>query len=174
MIAWMISLAFLIPLAIASFMTFSTSAILTSIFAAMSMIFLHISADKTSSHLKWVAKSTILFLTSAITSLALVIPLATNSRTTLSITAILTFNFLAASRSCLQTSGDKASSHLKWVAKSMILALTSAMISLALVIPFATASRMILSMMPASTFIFLANSLNCLQTSADKASSHLK
>jgi len=113
MIAWMISLAFLIPLAIASFITFSTSAILTSIFAAISMIFLHMSADKTSSHLKWVAKSTILFLTSAITSFALVIPLATNSRTTLSTMAISTFNFLAASRSCLQISADKASSHLK-------------------------------------------------------------
>jgi len=56
----------------------------------------------------------------------------------------------------------------------MILALTSAMISLALVIPFATASRMILSMTVASTFIFLANSLNFAQTSLDKASSHLK
>jgi len=113
MISWMMALAFLIPLTIASLITFSTSLTLTSNFSAISMIFLHTSADKTSSHLKWVAKSTILFLTSAITSLALVIPLATISRTILSITATLTFNFLAASRSCLQTSGVKASSHLK-------------------------------------------------------------
>jgi len=56
----------------------------------------------------------------------------------------------------------------------MILALTSAIIALASVIPFATASRMILSIIATSTFNFLANSLNFPQISADKASSHLK
>jgi len=56
----------------------------------------------------------------------------------------------------------------------MILALTSAIIAFASVIPFATASRMILSIIAASTFNFLANSLNLLQTCADNASSHLK
>jgi len=51
---------------------------------------------------------------------------------------------------------------------------TSAIISLALVIPLATASRTILSITATSTFNFLAKSLNFLQTDADKTSSHLE
>jgi len=48
------------------------------------------------------------------------------------------------------------------------------MISLALVIPLATASRMILSITATSTFNFLANSLNFAHALADKTSSHLE
>ena len=41
MIAWMISFAFVIPLATISFMTLSISAALTFTFAAISLIFAH-------------------------------------------------------------------------------------------------------------------------------------
>merc|ERR1719193_1603081 len=92
------------------------------------------------------------FLISSMISLALATPLAMMSFMTFITLSILIFKSAATSRILAHTSAARASSHLKLVASSTILARTILMISLALVIPFLTASRTILSTSAALTF----------------------
>merc|ERR1719204_2384882 len=159
LISSMISLALVIPLAMISFITFMTSSNLIFIAAATSLILSHHSALSTSSHFKLVAMSTIFWRTNLMSSLALVIPLATASRTILSTISALTFNFLAASFKVVQIFSERISSQV--MVSSIISAadgkkcfLISSMISLALVIPLATIS--FITFMTVSYLIFMA------------------
>merc|ERR1719204_1041594 len=159
LISSMISLAFVIPFAMMSFITFMTSANFTWNFAAISRILLHTSAERASSHLKLVAMSMIFWRTNLMISLALVIPLATASRAILSTISTLTFNFLAASFKVAQTFSERISSHV--MASSIMSSpdgkkcfLISSMISLALVIPLAMIS--FITFMTSSNLIFMA------------------
>merc|ERR1719376_605113 len=136
LISSMISLALTIPLAMMSFMTAMTLVNFIFKSAAISLSLAHTSAERASSHLKLVAMSMILAWTILMISLALTIPLAMMSFMTFMTLANLIFKSAAISLSLAHTSAERASSHLKLVAISMILAWTILMISLALVIPF--------------------------------------
>merc|ERR1719204_2313544 len=159
LISSMISLALVIPLAMISFITFMTVSNLIFMAAATSLILSHQSALSTSSHFKLVAMSMIFWRTNLMISLALVIPLATASRTILSTISTLTFNFLAASFRVAQTFSERISSHV--MASSIMSSadgkkcfLISSMISLALVVPLATIS--FITFMTVSYLIFIA------------------
>merc|ERR1719283_674976 len=162
----MISLALVSPFLTASRTSLSTSAAFTFNFSATFFKALQMLAARTSSHVMEFSMSSCpgkkCFLISSMICLALVIPLAMISFMTFITSANLTFNSAATSRIFLQTSAERASSHLKLVAISMILARTILMISLALVIPFLTASRTILSTSAALTFNFSAASFKAL------------
>merc|ERR1719427_1845974 len=142
----MISLALVIPLAMISFMTFITLSILIFKSAATSRILAHTSAARASSHLKVVASSTILARTILMISLALVIPFLTASRTILSTSAALTFNFSAAFFKAAHTFAERISSQVMAFSMSSLSGkkcfLIFSMISLALVIPLAMISFM--------------------------------
>merc|ERR1719283_833429 len=174
----MISLALVIPLAMISFMTFITVSNLTFNSAATSLILVQISAERASSHLKFVASSMILARTTLMISEALVIPFLTASRTILSISSTLIFNFLAASLRAAHALSERISSQTilfsisSWWGKKCFL--ISSMISLALVIPLAMISFMTFITVSNLTFNSAATSLNLVQTSAARASSHLK
>merc|ERR550532_3724757 len=152
-LAWTIlkiSLALVTPFAIASRIILSTSAALILNISAASRNFLHISAERTSSQVMTLMSSPSTpgkkcFLIASMISLALVIPLTMISLMTFITSTILTFNFPATSAILSQTSLERASVHLKFFAISMSLAWTILKISLALVTPFAIASRIILS-----------------------------
>merc|ERR1719357_2147747 len=101
------------------------------------------------------------FLISSMIFLASVIPLAMTFFITSMTLSNLIFSSAATSLILAQTSAARASSHLKFFASSMILARAILMISLALVIPFLTASRTILSTSSALTFNFLADDFVC-------------
>merc|ERR550517_251396 len=133
-------------------MMLSISSTFTFSLAATSLNSVHTLADRTSSHLTRVSSLSgkKCFLIFSMISLALVIPLAMISFMTFITLSILIFNSPATSRILAHTSAARASSHLKLVARSTILARTILMISLALVIPFLTASRTILSTSAAS------------------------
>merc|ERR1719403_528093 len=179
LISSMISLALVIPLAMMSFITFMTSANFTWNFAAISRILLHTSAERASSHLKLVAMSMIFWRTNLMISLALVIPLATASRTILSTISTLTFNFLAASFKVAQIFSERISSQ---VMVSSIMSspdgkkcfLISSMISLALVIPLATISFITFMTVSYLIFIAAATSLILAHQLSGRTSSHLK
>merc|ERR1719334_126412 len=178
LISSMISLALVIPLAMISFMTFITASNLTFNSAATSLILVQISAERASSHLKFVAGSMILARTTLMISEALVIPFLTASRTILSTSSTLTFNFLAASFKAAHTLSERISSQVilfsisSWWGKKCFL--ISSMISLALVIPLAMISFMTFIIASNLTFNSAATSLILAQISAERASSHLK
>merc|ERR1712038_1010371 len=113
------------------------------------------------------------FLISSMISLTLVIPLAMIFFMTFITSAILTFNFAATSAILSQMSLERASVHLKFLAISMSLAWTILKISLALVTPFAIASRIILSTSAALILNISAASRNFLHISADRTSSQV-
>merc|ERR550532_1895895 len=113
------------------------------------------------------------FLISSMISLALVIPLAMIPLMTFITSAILTFNFAATSAILSQMSLERASVHLKFLAISISLAWTILKISLALVTPFAIASRIILSTSAALILNISAASRNFLHISAERTSSQV-
>jgi len=108
------------------------------------------------------------FSTSAMIALALVIPLATASRTILSMTATSTFSFLANSLNFSQVLADKISSHFEMAPSSFSdgknFLINSLMMSSILVKPLAMIVFMYFS--TSSTFIlsFSAASKILLQT----------
>merc|ERR1719447_2718607 len=174
----MISLALVIPLAMISFMTFMTLSILIFKSAATSRILAHTSAARASSHLKVVASSTILARTILMISLALVIPFLTASRTILSTSAALTFNFSAAFFKAAHTLAERMSSQVMAFSMSSLSGkkcfLIFSMISLALVIPLAMISFMTFITLSILIFKSAATSRILAHTSAARASSHLK
>merc|ERR1711936_240545 len=180
-LAWTIlkiSLALVTPFAIASRIILSTSAALILNNSAAARNFLHISAERTSSQVITLMSSPSTpgkkcFLISSMISLALVIPLTMISLMTFITSAILTFNFSATSAILSQTSLERASVHLKFFAISMSLAWTILKISLALVTPFAIASRIILSTSAALILNNSAASRNFLHISAERTSSQV-
>merc|ERR1719403_538638 len=101
----------------------------TLIFNVLAMVLNSVQtfAERTSSHLTTNSSSLTssmvgkkCFLISSMISLALVIPLAMMSFITFMTSANFTWNFAAISRILLHTSAERASSHLKLVAMSMI------------------------------------------------------
>merc|ERR1719489_142876 len=175
LISSMISLALTIPLAMMSFMTFA-NLIFKS--AASSLSLAHTSAERASSHLKLVAISMILAWTILMISLALVIPFLTASRTILSTSAALTFNFSAAFFKAAHTLSERISSQVMAFSMSSCPGkksfLISSMISLALTIPLTMMSFMTAMTLANLIFKSAAISLSLAQTSAERASSHLK
>jgi len=181
----MISLAFVIPLATISLKTLSTSAAFTLIFSARSLSFEHRSAGRASSHLKFFAMAASFSRTCFITALASVTLAFTASRTSLSMTAAFSFNFVAVSRNFWQVSAEIMSSHFTAFSSAnsnntssskagKSFCLIFSMISLTFVMPLATISLNTLSTSAALTLTFSASSLTLAHTSAGRASSHLK
>merc|ERR1719376_735890 len=158
-----------------SFMTFITLSILIFKSAATSRILLHITAERASSHLKLVARSTILARTILMISLALVIPFATASRTILSTSAALTFNISAAFFKAAHALSDRMSSQVIAFSMSSTLGgkkcfLISSMISLALAIPLAMISFMTFITLSILIFKSAATSRILLHITAERAS----
>merc|ERR1712072_587394 len=174
----MISLALVIPFATASRTILSTSSTFTFNFLAASFKVLQILSERISSQvIKFSIMSSLLgkkcFLISSMISLALVIPLAMISFMTCITLSILIFIAAATSLILAHQSALITSSHFKFLASSTILSRTNLMISLALVIPFLTASRMILSTSSTFTFNFLVASFKDVQIFSERISSQV-
>merc|ERR1719348_2386659 len=170
----MISLALVNPLLTASRTAASTSSIFTFNTLAASFKALQTLSARTSSQtMTLTSPGKKCFLISSMISLALVIPLAMISLMTFITSAILTFIFAATSAILSQMSLERASVHLKFLAISISLAWTILKISLALVTPFAIASRMILSTSAALILNISAASRNFLHIAAERTSSQV-
>merc|ERR1719348_1672670 len=161
----MISLALVNPLLTASRTAASTSSIFT--FNTLAASF------KALQTMTLTSPGKKCFLISSMISLALVIPLTMIFLMTFITSAILTFNFAATSAILSQMSLERASVHLKFLAISMSLAWTILKISLALVTPFAIASRIILSTSAALILNISAASRNFLHIAAERTSSQV-
>merc|ERR550519_3028634 len=170
----MISLAFVNPFSRASRTAATISSTFTFKILAASLKALQTLSARTSSHtMTLTSPGKKCFLISSMISLALVIPLAMIPLMTFITSAILTFNFAATSAILSQMSLERASVHLKFLAISMSLAWTILKISLALVTPFAIASRIILSTSAALILNISAASRNFLHIAAERTSSQV-
>merc|ERR1711936_193401 len=170
----MISLALVNPFSRASRTAASISSTFTFKILAASLKALQTLSARTSSHtMTLTSPGKKCFLISSMISLALVIPLAMIFLMTFITSAILTFNFAATSAILSQMSLERASVHLKFFAISMSLAWTILKISLALVTPFAIASRIILSTSAALILNNSAAARNFLHISAERTSSQV-
>merc|ERR1719230_1133057 len=176
MIFLMISLALVTPSTTIFLMISSTFLASILILAAKSLISLQTDSFNTSVHLKFFASSTSLALTFSMMTLASVIFSFTNCRMMASISSTLTFILLAMSRNSVHTLAESTSSHLtssnSCPGKKCFLIFS--MISLALVIPLAMISFMTFMTSAYLIFKVAATSLILAQTSAERASSHLK
>jgi len=110
----------------------------------------------------------------SMSSLALLIPLATRSFKTFSTWEALTLIFSANSLKAWHMSPVRTSSHLKSLALATSFSRISLIKALASVILALTASRTSLSMISAFSFNFLAASLNWEQILSPRTSSHFK
>merc|ERR1719283_420192 len=178
MIFLMISLALVTPSTTIFLMISSTFLASILIFEAKSLISLQTDSFNTSVHLKFFASSTSFALTFSMMTLASVIFSFTNFRMMASISSALTFILLAMSRNSVHTLAERTSSqvgdgHMRscpgkkcFLMYSMIFLASTTPLAMICFMTFITSANLI--------FNSAAISRSLAQTSAARASSHLK
>jgi hypothetical protein len=120
----MICLAWVIPLATSCLIVFSTSVTFTSTLMATSLILAQSFSERTSSHLKFLAKMTSFSCTRLMISLASVTFSLTTRRTISSTTLASCFKASAAALNLVQVDCERTSSHFRFFAISASCCLT--------------------------------------------------